>query len=94
MEAGESPARSRHCTGRAFFHKPLREIRLPVGSERLGKEKKCEDTRVRRHAQMGNQFTASAECRWILLLAKLQLPTGEMKSQKTAKTGCCQSDMI
>ena len=59
MEAGESPTRSRHCKGGAFFHKPLRRIRLSVGSEDLGKEKNREDARVRRHAQMGNQFTAS-----------------------------------
>ena len=52
MEAGESPARSRHCKGGAFFHKPLRRSRLSVGSEDLGKEKNREDARVRRHAQI------------------------------------------
>ena len=56
---------------------------------------------------MGNQFTASRKCRWLLLLEKSRrtkpvaamsyqrarrtnLPNDEMKSQKTAKTGCCQ----
>ena len=39
MEAGEIPARSRHCKGGAFFSRPLRMTGHTAGTETLGRRK-------------------------------------------------------
>ena len=74
MEAGENPARSRHCKEGAFLAHGESHARcraFPKATEgaadkpqrmTLGKAKKRDERRVRRHAQMKRKFTASEEC--------------------------------
>ena len=66
MEAGEIPARSRHCKGGAFFETTEEKFGMQPEAKTLGREK-CADARVRRHAQMRDLFTATCECSGLFL---------------------------